>query len=56
LPQFSRHSNWIGVEELKRTKYTAEFKEEAIKQVIDKSPTVVDVAKRLGISEDVLCT
>ena len=42
------------MEELKRTKYTAEFKEEAIKQVIDKSPTVVDVAKQLGIAEDVL--
>jgi len=32
--------NWIGVEEMKRTKYTAEFKEEAVKQVIDKGHTV----------------
>jgi transposase-like protein len=28
------------VEEMKRTKYTAEFKEEAVKQVIDKGHTV----------------
>ena len=41
---------------MKRTKYTAEFKEEAVKQVIDKGHTVVDVAKRLGIAEGVLCT
>ena len=41
---------------MKRTKYTAEFKEEAVKQVIDKGHTVVDVAKRLGIAEGVLYT
>jgi len=44
------------VEEMKRTKYTSEFKEEAVKQVIDKGHTVVDVAKRLGIAEGVLYT
>jgi len=44
------------VEEMKRTKYTSEFKEEAVKQVIDKGHTVVDVAKRLGIGEGVLYT
>jgi transposase len=44
------------VEEMKRIKYTAEFKEEAVKQVIDKAHTVVDVAKRLGIAEGVLYT
>jgi transposase len=44
------------VEEMKRTKYTAEFKEEAVKQVIDKGHTVVDVARRLGIAEGVLYT
>jgi len=44
------------VEEMKRTKYTAEFKKEAVKQVIDKGHTVVDVAKRLGIAEGVLYT
>jgi transposase len=44
------------VEEMKRTKYTAEFKEEAVKQVIDKGYAVVDVAKRLGIAEGVLYT
>ena len=41
---------------MKRTKYTAELKEEAVKQVIDKGHTVVDVAKRLGIAEGVLYT
>ena len=41
---------------MKRTKYTAEFKEEAVKQVIDKGHTVIDVAKRLGIAEGVLYT
>ena len=41
---------------MKRTKDTAEFKEEAFKQVIDKGHTVVDVAKRLGIAEGVLYT
>ena len=41
---------------MKRTKYTAEFKEEAVKQVIYKGHTVVDVAKRLGIAEGVLYT
>ena len=41
---------------MKRTKYTAEFKEEAVKQVIDKGHTVVDVSKRLGIAEGVLYT
>ena len=41
---------------MKRTKYTAEFKEEAVKQVIDKGHTVVDVAKRLRIAEGVLYT
>ena len=29
---------------MKRTKYTAEFKEEVVKQVIDKGHTVVDIA------------
>ena len=41
---------------MKRTKYSAEFKEEAVKQVIDKGHTVFDVAKRLGIAEGVLYT
>jgi hypothetical protein len=34
---------------MKRTKYTAGFKTEAVKQVIEKSHLVVDVAKRLAI-------
>ena len=41
---------------MKRTKHPAEFKEEAVKQVIDKGHSVVDVAKRLGIAEGVLYT
>jgi transposase-like protein len=38
---------------MKRTKYTAEFKEETVKQVIDRDHTVDDVAKRIGITEGV---
>ena len=39
---------------MERKKYAAEFKSEAVKQVIDKGRAVVDVAKRLGIPEGVL--
>lgn len=39
---------------MKRTQYTAEFKSEAVKQVVDKGHSVVDVAKRLGIGESLL--
>ena len=42
--------------QMKRTKYSPEFKDEAVKQVIDKGRSVVDVAKRLGIAEGVLYT
>jgi len=35
--------------EMHRAKYTAEFKEEAVRQVIDKGHSVIGVAKRLGI-------
>ena len=38
---------------MERTKYAAEFKSEAVKQVIDKGH-FVDVAKRLGIPEGVM--
>ena len=41
---------------MKRTKYTSEFKEEAVKQVIDKWHPVPDVAQRLGVAEGVLYT
>ena len=41
---------------MKRTKYTVEFKEEAVKQVIYKGHAVPDVAKRLGVAEGVLYT
>ena len=36
--------------------YAPEFKDEAVKQVIDKGHSVVDVAKRLGIPDNVLYT
>ena len=41
---------------MKRSKYAPEFKDEAVKQVIDKGHSVVDVSKRLGIPENVLYT
>ena len=41
---------------MQRAKYAPEFKDEAVKQVIDKGHSVVDVAKRLGIAEGVLYT
>ena len=41
---------------MKRTKYTSEFKEEAVKQVIDKGHPVPDVAQRLEVAEGVLYT
>jgi len=37
--------------QMQHTKFAAEFKSEAVKQVIDKGHAVVDVAKRLGIPE-----
>ncbi len=37
-------------------KYATEFKEEAVKQVIDKGHSVIDIAKRLGITEGFLYT
>ena len=39
---------------MQRAKYTPEFKEEAVRQVIDKGHPVVDVAKRLGIGDQIL--
>ena len=39
---------------MQRTKHTAEFKAEAVKQVVDKGHTVVDVAARLGLSEGLI--
>jgi transposase len=41
---------------MERTKYAPEFKGEAVKQVIVRGHSVVDVAKRLGIPEGVLYT
>ncbi|MEY4316931.1 MAG: hypothetical protein RI902_739 [Pseudomonadota bacterium] len=39
---------------MERTKYAPEFKDEAVKQVIVRGHSVVDVAKRVGIPEGVL--
>jgi transposase len=39
---------------MQRSKYTAEFKSEAVKQLVDKGHTAVDVASRLGSGEGVL--
>ncbi len=39
---------------MERMKYAPEFKDEAVKQVIVRGHSVVDVAKRLGIPEGVL--
>jgi transposase len=36
-------------------RFTAQFKAEAIKQVIDRGHSVVDVSKRLGVSDKSLC-
>ena len=41
---------------MRRTKYALGFKDEAVRQVIDRGHPVVDVAKRLGISDAVLYT
>lgn len=39
---------------MQRTKYAAEFKSDAVKQVFDKGHAVVDAAKRLGVPEGAL--
>ena len=39
---------------MQRSKYSPEFKEEAVKQVLDKGHTAVDKTRRLGIPEGVL--
>jgi transposase len=41
--------------QLQRAKYTAEFKEEAVRQVIDRGHSVIGVAKRLGIGDCLAC-
>ncbi len=41
---------------MQRTKYALEFKDEAVKQVVDRGHSVVDVARRLGIADGVLYT
>jgi transposase-like protein len=39
---------------MQRSKYTAEFKAEAVKQVVDNGRTVIDVASRLGLVRGVM--
>jgi transposase len=41
---------------MKRTKYTAEFKLEAVKQIIEKDHSATEVASRLGVPVDLPCT
>lgn len=36
---------------MKATRFTAQFKAEAIKQVLDRGHSVLDVSKRLGVSD-----
>jgi transposase len=36
---------------MKRVSYAAEFKAEAVKQVLDRGHGVVEVANRLGVSD-----
>ncbi len=36
----------MGEMQMQKAKYTAEFKEEAVRQVIDRGHSVIDVAKR----------
>jgi transposase len=42
--------------DMQRIKHTAEFKAEAVKQVVDKGHAVVDVATRLRLREGLLYT
>jgi transposase len=44
----------MGEMQMQRAKYTSEFKEEAVRQVVDKGHSVIDVAKRLGIGDQIL--
>jgi transposase len=41
---------------MKRTKYTAEFKSEAVKQIIEKGHSATEVASRLGVHVGLLYT
>ena len=41
---------------MKRTKYTAEFKLEAFKQILEKGYSATDVASRLGVPVGLLYT
>jgi transposase len=46
----------MGELQMQKAKYTTEFKEEAVRQVIDRGHSVIDVAKRLGIGDGLLYT
>ena len=42
--------------EMQRAKYTAEFKEEAVRQVIGRGNSAIDLDKKLGIGDGQLNT
>ena len=46
----------MGDMQMQKAKYTAEFKEETVRQIIDRGHSVVDVAKRLGIGDGLMYT
>lgn len=37
-------------------RYTPEFKDEAIKQIIDRGYSIAETAERLGVSPNIVCT
>ena len=41
---------------MQRSKYAPEFKDQAVKQVIDKGRPFVNVSKQLGIADNLLYT
>jgi transposase-like protein len=41
---------------MQRSKYAPDFQSEVVKQVVDEGHSFVDVANRLGISDNVLYT
>ena len=41
----------MGEMQIQRAKYTSEFKEGAVRQVVDIGHSVINVAKRLGIGD-----
>jgi transposase len=46
----------MGEMQMQKANYTAEFKDEAVRQVFDRGHSFIDVAKRLGIGDGLLYT